>query len=362
VAKLVDGVEPPRRVGRRLDGPRFARQLRQVSENSSVRVGTKMAMASGLSWWLGGLAVHGPASAAAMAPLIAFRNEDPWNVWHGIIGRLFGVVLGVGAAVCILALSRPSTWWVVLIVVVTAAIQAIPHVGERLVHNWQIAVSAILVLGIGQGTYGGERLVETLVGGGVTLLVASLVWPPDPVGELRRRLTRAGQTLGEDLRQVPRLLGVDVDAAHAFEAGVIQHGAFCHGAVTNIEPARQSLRYSVRRWNHAEQALTEVAGRLERLSGLYHLVETLAHDLVHLARQGERLDDDGRQPAYETAVAALVSAVERLTDGGPSREPSLVERVDALAAPAGPWTAVVTAGIRELAGWLDAPPGAAVET
>jgi hypothetical protein len=332
-----------------------------VAEQSSFRVGVKMATASGLGWWLGGLTVHVHAAAAALVPLIVFRNDDPWNVWRGIIGRFVGVIVGVGLAVIILTISHPSAWWVVLIVAATAAIQAAPRIGEPLFHNWQIAVSGVLVLGVGPGPYGAERLVETLVGGGVTLVVANVVWPPDPAAELRRRLTRMSRTLSEDLRQVPGLLGASRETTRAFEHHVLEHTAFSDATVADIALARRSLRFSVRRWTNGAKGLEDAAERIRLLGSLYHVVDVLAHDLVHLAPRGDGIAaGQGEEMVYEATVTALASVIDRATNTPWLAVPGLLEGVDTALSgsrtAAGPRTAVVASGLQEIADGLGQLP------
>ncbi len=327
------------------------RRLRLATERPTLRVGVKMTMASGLSWWLGGVVVHVAAPAAAMVPLIVFRNEDPWNVWRGIVGRMLGVFIGVGIAVFILAVSRPSAWWVVVVVAATAAMQAIPKVGESLFHNWQIAVSFVLVVGLGPGPYGTERLVESVVGGAVTIAVANLVWPPDPAAELRRRLARLVDQMCDDLRHVPGMVGADQSTTRLFAHRVLGHASSAQATLAEVPVARRSLRFSIRRWSRADQAVDDVARRIQLLSSLYYIVEALAHHLGHLtAEDADFVRRNGLATAYQTAVNALVGAVEAVPDRVGAADDGVAAEVGAALAETarGPWMTALTTCLTEL--------------
>jgi hypothetical protein len=165
--------------------------------------------------------------------------------------------------------------------------------------------------------------------------------------------------LGEDLRQVPDLVGVRLETARPFEHRVLEHAVFSQAAVTDITVARRSLRFSIRRWHRGASVLDVVAERIQLLGALYQLVETLAHDLVHLAAQDGTSQDEGSSvTAFETAVTLIVAAVASVANRSGAPEPGLVAEVDAaLARPPGPpdpWTAVIDAGLCELARRHDA--------
>ena len=79
------------------------------------------------------------------------------------------------------------------------------RVGENPVNN-QIAITAMfmiyLVAATKAQTVGLDRIWEMAVGAGVAVAVSSLVWPPHPLAESRRRVARLRRWLREDLEKL----------------------------------------------------------------------------------------------------------------------------------------------------------------
>jgi uncharacterized membrane protein YgaE (UPF0421/DUF939 family) len=248
--------------------------------SARVRVATKVTLACAAAYAAATLVVHVPAPAAAMVPLIVFRTTDPWRVWRGVVGRLPGVVLGVGLATLILVFSEASWWWVALIVIVSAALQALPKIGDILVHNWQVAISAILVLGVGAGPYGGERLVESVIASVVTVLVAVLIWPPDAPAELTRRVDGVAADLAKDLRSVESLIDADPALVRTIEDGVLQHLVAARQTMEEVLTVRRSLRSGIYRWSSTRlRRVDEQAARLVWLTDEAQTVSSLARGI-----------------------------------------------------------------------------------
>src|SRR3984885_3324905 len=91
----------------------------------------KMAFAAGLAWWLGNLAGQPRPVFAALVPILVIRS-DATATMRGSIGRVVGVLLGVGLGLGALEIHRPSPLLVGLTVgvaiVVDRLVQALPHV------------------------------------------------------------------------------------------------------------------------------------------------------------------------------------------------------------------------------------------
>ena len=81
------------------------------------------------------------------------------------------------------------------------------RVGGQL--NTQVAVSALLLVAspLSPTTYGLERFWETLVGAAVTVGVAPLIFPPNPLREVAATLERVTANLVADLRASAALVG-----------------------------------------------------------------------------------------------------------------------------------------------------------
>lgn len=159
---------------------------------TDLRTLAKMAITAGLAWWLGTLAGQARPVFAALVPVLVIRS-DTTATMRGSLGRVVGVLLGVGLGLAALEVARPSPLTVGLTVAVALGIdrlvQGLPHV-ELDTRN-QTAVSALIMLFVASSvtSYAVSRLWETAMGGALALLVDGL---DDGIGRwLRQRRLRA---------------------------------------------------------------------------------------------------------------------------------------------------------------------------
>jgi uncharacterized membrane protein YgaE (UPF0421/DUF939 family) len=160
------------------------RQLKSIRQREPLRTIlqdfrtlAKMAFTSGLAWWLGNLAGQPRPVFAALVPILVIRS-DTTATMRGSLGRVIGVLLGVGLGLVALEIHRPSPLMVGATVGVALAIdhlvRALPHV--ELDTRSQTAVSALLMLFVASSvtSYALARVWETAIGGALSLLVDGL--------------------------------------------------------------------------------------------------------------------------------------------------------------------------------------------
>jgi uncharacterized membrane protein YgaE (UPF0421/DUF939 family) len=138
----------------------------------------KIATASGVAWWIGNLAGQSRPVFAAIVPLLVIR-DDTTATLHGSLGRVVGVLAGVGLGIGALAVVNPSAVAVAVVIAIALAIdqglRALPRLG--LDTRNQTAVSALLMLFVTSQTstiYAGTRAWETAVGSAVALSADAL--------------------------------------------------------------------------------------------------------------------------------------------------------------------------------------------
>jgi hypothetical protein len=177
--------------------PTKLRRLRNTEPTrtivSDLRTLAKMAITAGLAWWLGNLAGQARPVFAALVPVLVIRSDTTATL-RGSLGRVVGVLLGVGIGLASLEIARPSPVTVGLTVgvalVVDRLVQGLPHV--ELDTRSQTTVSALIMLFIASSvtSYAVARLWETTLGGALALLVDGL---DDGIGHwLRRHRIRVG--------------------------------------------------------------------------------------------------------------------------------------------------------------------------
>lgn len=275
---------------------------------TEVRLALKMTLASSLSWWLCTLAGQPRPIFAALVGLVAMSG-DPFAALTGTIARIVGVFAGVGIGLAVLQIDAGLTV-VVVVALLAGTLAGIPlRVGERV--NVQPAVSALFLVGVGRsGALGAgiARVWETAIGAAVTLAIAILLWPPDPVRELRFRLDRVRNELAGDLAAIAEDLASGSRATATRLGDVRAHSLDAVREVFDLPRARRALRVNpVRRRDVAE--LEALEGRINLAARSYRHARSIARDVV---------DEPVVDPSLAAAVRALAGAIDAaLTRGDP---------------------------------------------
>jgi uncharacterized membrane protein YgaE (UPF0421/DUF939 family) len=169
-----------------------------------------------------------------------------------------GVALGIAISDLLVAEIGAGTWQIA--VVTALAMLGATIVGGGSLLASQAAVSAVLVATLQPPDGGFEftRFYDALVGGGVALLVSSLVFPVDPVRVVRESMEPVLACFGRALERIAAALEsrepADADAALLAVARV---DAAHDGLIDALDTAGEAARLSPRRQSR-------VAGRLER--------------------------------------------------------------------------------------------------
>lgn len=275
----------------------------------------KVAVASGLAWGIG-QALHSPRPYAAVLAVIILMAGHAYssllNALHFVIGVVGGLLLGLIA----IHVLGASTLFVAALVFVCMLIGGWLRVSR---HSNQIAVSALLVVATGSAD-NVERLWETALGGAVGVVVASLLWPPNPIRGLRQQYHEARARIREDVLRTIEVAGGPGDA-EANRRHVRDSSERVDRAVTEIGEAEEALRWNA--W-HAFRVrdLSGLEDRLRLISYLYRTVRAIARQALEAPPpEGEHEEGWDRSYAYLAAAGgAAAEAVERRLDGAPSDE------------------------------------------
>jgi uncharacterized membrane protein YccC len=210
------------------------------------------------------LGVARPAFAAIAAVICVgvTYGERRWRALE-LVG---GVVLGITVASVLLFLIGTGPLQIALLVVIAMTAALLVRGGDLLVN--EAAISAILLASLQTANAGfsADRIVEGLIGGGVGLVVASLLLPPDPVAMVSRVAQNVVGKLGRTLEE----------AAEALASGDVQRAT----ALYDLAPS---------------PLLTQIVGQ----------VRSVAVDLVRAADQlGEPGAPEWSQPTEELLAVA----------------------------------------------------------
>ena len=289
--------------------------VRGTSRSSLLQV-LKTSVAVIVAWLLSNLLLGQQLPIfAAIAALLVVQPSVNQSLGKGIersVGVILGVLLAYGAGI----VFGSSTWIVLAIVVVSLllawALRLTPGSAN------QIPISAMLVLAIGGAEntdYAIERVVETLIGCGVGLLVNVLIVPPVLSAPAHHAVIRLATLIAATLDALSIALGKPqtraqlatlLEDARALRPLQLQ----AQDAMTSAEeslllnPRRGAHRVSIERDRMLMQKLAILVTRVLGLARAVHdryddelpsepIVQSIAQELARAAHDLRRLAADG---------------------------------------------------------------------
>jgi hypothetical protein len=289
------------------------------------------------------------APIAAVIALGATHGHRGQRVFE-LVG---GVILGIAVADLIVHAIGTGPWQagVMVVLAMTAAVA----MGGRELLVSEAAVSAIIIATLDPGAgFSPDRFFEALIGGGVALFSAVLLFPPDPALQVGRALNTVFAELGRTLGDIARALD-DGDAGAAERALASARGLDEHiGGVrselsdvseaTRFAPPRRAARGQVGRYERSLPQLdfavrdTRVLARnaLRYLRGGHPAPPELVAAITGLGDAVWELagsyDDEGRErEVRRMALAAAESVTDLATEGRDLRLAEIVMQVRSLA-------------------------------
>jgi uncharacterized membrane protein YgaE (UPF0421/DUF939 family) len=208
----------------------------------------KTGLASGLAWLLAdhlfadGLPVLAPLAALLTVQVTVYRSLTVG------LQRAAAVVAGVLLALLAARVLGMNAWTVGLLTAGALALGLALRLGQQAI---QVPVSALLVLGLSaqSNVYPRDRVLETLLGSAVAVVINLVVVPPlfTPFADLR--LAALAESIATLLAEIARGLTEGWDRARAH--GWLQQARMLHEPVDesreSLGQAEESLRYNPRR-------------------------------------------------------------------------------------------------------------------
>ncbi|WP_448811291.1 FUSC family protein [Agromyces bauzanensis] len=294
----------------------------------------KSAVATIAAWLIAGWVVQGQLPVfAAIAALLVVQPSVNQSLGKAV-ERSIGVILGVLVASGLSLLLGQSTW-VILVAIVVAMLVAWGLKMTPVTSN-QVAISAMLVLALGASSpeYALDRVLETLIGAAIGIVVNALIVPPVAVAPAREQLSRLGGELAASVDRLADALAqrrsrADLEAL-MIEARLLR--PMRDAADAAIAAGEESLTLNPRRSAHRaelvqlRELLTKLSPMVTQLIGMTrafadHYDETL-HDEPTVRAIAEQL----RRVAHDVRLAARVAEPEPepLTSETPALTSALV--------------------------------------
>ena len=250
------------------------------------------ATAAMAAWLLASALLPDPRPAfAAIAAVIAV------GVAHGErLGRALqlvgGVVLGITVATLLISIIGTGAWQIGVLVALAMTAAVAVGGGELLVV--ESAVSAILLVALDPGAADGfspTRIAEGAIGGGVALVVGSLLFPPDPALAPGRAAQAMFVELGRALERIATALEAH-DAGAAERALVDARGIdeMVRSVEEEVGTGRETARYTPPRRSSRAQ-LDRYARSMPQVDYAVRNTRVLARHALSLVREQEQVPD-----------------------------------------------------------------------
>lgn len=282
---------------------RFTAAFRATEREPLLQL-VKTALATALAWAIAGLLVpEGPPPIfAAIAAMLVVQPSLNQSVTKGV-ERSVGVIAGVILASAV-GIVLGDNSWVVLLAVVSALAFAW---GLRMTTGSgnQVAISALLVLAMGATTpgYATYRVLETIIGAFIGILVHLALVPPVALTPARRALDMLGEEIASSLERLAH--GLSHTQSRAELDLLLNRARQLHqardAAYEALDHAEDTLALNPRGRRHRE-SLAAMRGSAENLRPIVTQVVGMTRAFV------DQYDDD---VSSEPAVQGIAEELRR---------------------------------------------------
>jgi len=265
----------------------------------------KSAVATIAAWLIAGWLIPGPLPVfAAIAALLVVQPSVNQSLGKAV-ERSIGVILGVVIATGISLVFGQSTWIILLAIVIAMlvawALKMTPGTSN------QVAISAMLVLALGASSpeYALDRVLETLIGAAIGIVVNVAIVPPVAVAPAREHVARLGGELAASVDRLAAALEGPQVAAEVetlmIEARLLR--PMRDAAEAAIDAGEESLTLNPRRSAHREE--------LAALRDLLDLLSPIVTQLIGMTRAFADHYDDALH--REPTVRAIAEQLRRVS-------------------------------------------------
>jgi uncharacterized membrane protein YgaE (UPF0421/DUF939 family) len=276
-------------------------------------------VAAGLAWYIAHtlLGHHQPFFAPTAAALSLSKNR----VLRGqrALQLTGGVVLGIGIGTAVKAVTGSvpgASGAAAIAVAVMVALAAALVLGGGFLEQGvlfanQSVSSAILMIAVAGTATGTERLLDALIGAGVTFVITVILFPAAPLPLIRDAVRQVFATLRDTLTHLAELAGTGEPASPQW---VLATGRRIHNDLAALQQAltsaRQVASLAPRRWPDRSRVR-----RVGEQAAPLNLLAATVLSLAHASTTGSAAPPP-QSPAGGDALGELASAFAALAEGG----------------------------------------------
>jgi Aromatic acid exporter family member 1 len=210
----------------------------------SLSIG-KTALAAGLSWEVAQLTGTHRPYFAPLAAILCLQVTVEESLWQGY-QRVLGIVGGVVLSDIVARYIGIHGWSIALLVLLGTGLAGVLKLGKKA--SSQVGVSAMMVLTVGGGhySYSIDRIVDTVIGAVIAILINMFVFPPDYTPAARESVTQSATQLAGRFQAIAEWLlrGANVDEGRALQDDTRTYLEALHQTEERVRQARQALKFS----------------------------------------------------------------------------------------------------------------------
>jgi uncharacterized membrane protein YgaE (UPF0421/DUF939 family) len=314
---------------------RYARVI-QVSDRTPLLQVVKTAIAASLAWLLCILVFPGVLPIFGTIAAILVVQPSINQSFSRALERTVGVVAGVIVASLAGAVFGVTTWLILASIVVALLVGWVFRLSQST--TAQIPITTLLVLTLGAQTpgYAVERVVETMLGAAVAVVVNVIVVPPVRLGPARDAVARLGTEVANSLDELARLLGQRSTPAERSSALVNARllRPMELKATTAVTSAEESLRFNPRRSLHRSRLVLDkhlldmLHVLVLRVPGMIRALDDRYDETIHGERMAAGLATEVSRAAHDLRLVMQDAAAETPAD---DELPALTEPFTVLA-------------------------------
>ncbi|WP_026464230.1 FUSC family protein [Adhaeribacter aquaticus] len=269
----------------------------------------KTAFAAALSWLLATKFIHSEYPFfAAVAAIITVQVTVADSV-EKAYQRIIGIIVGVLLSMLLGHWFQVNAYSIFFIILIGMSIAKALRMNQQIIS--QVAISSLLVLAFGQTNqgYAYERIIETILGSTIAVLINALIIPQNAIPAVEQHIKIFSSQAAATLQSLIVLLediGLKNTTGRPEVEALIEEAEECRKA---LSLARQSLKYN--------PLLTHKRKRLAHLANSIHQLESITIQLRGIRRS---IADIQLKHAYqleepfvqqlELAMAATARCVE----------------------------------------------------
>ncbi|MGA1835635.1 FUSC family protein [Herbiconiux sp. 11R-BC] len=303
----------------------------QASARTPLLQVLKTAAAAVIAWIVCSLIAPGqPPVFGAIAAIIVVQPSVNQS-FSRAVERSIGVIVGVVVAYLVALVFGAPSWLILAAIVISLLIGWALRFPQS--STVQIPISAMLVLSIGANTpgYAVERIIETIIGAVLGVIVNWLIVPPVAIRPAHEAVAALGREVAETLDGLAVVLSSPTDEKYRVQ--LLVEGRLLRPmqakAQAAIDTALESLKFNPRRNTHRQvlttdaELLTMLGIVVTRVLGMARALNDHFDEALHEEPLATAIAEEIRRAAHDLRLvmvnAALpVGEAETLADEVPA--------------------------------------------